>query len=523
MRAAPNLARAHNGAASRGARRAAALLLAVTALAGCGGSDGAPAASPGSTRAATLVDRDGDGFLEPGPGEPLRERRELGAPAGRPGRTLATFAQLTDTHVRDEESPARVPFLDRLGGPFTSTFRPQEAFSAQVLDATVRAVNRERPQAVVVTGDIVDSAQENELEAALAVLDGARVDPGSGARGYDGVQAAGNPDPLFYRPDNDAPRHPGVLAAAQRPFAAAGLDAPWYPALGNHDVLVQGELPPTPAIEAYTVGGRMVTALDPGLRAEDLGIAPDPGSPDLPSTPQTSQLVDALLADRGFGRGASVPADPERRHLAATEVVDRLARAAGVTPAVAGRLDYAFDIGPHVRAIVLDTVNRAGGSRGVVAPDQVEWLRAELARAGGRWVLVFSHNPLEASDGGSAALAALDAAPRVVAAIAGNRHRNTIRPRGATGAPPRGGPTAAVGYWLIGTSSLADWPQQARAFRLREARGGVVLETWMVDHDGRGLAAPARELAYLDAQGGRPQGFAGTAADRNARLYVPGP
>ena len=38
---------------------------------------------------------------------------------------------------------------------------------------------------------------------------------------------------------------------------------------------------------------------------------------------------------------------------------------------------------------------------------------------------------------------------------------------------------------------------------------------------GRHLTGPARELAYLDAQGGRPQGFAGRRADRNARLYLP--
>jgi hypothetical protein len=43
----------------------------------------------------------------------------------------------------------------------------------------------------------------------------------------------------------------------------------------------------------------------------------------------------------------------------------------------------------------------------------------------------------------------------------------------------------------------------------------------MVDHDGRGVAGPARELAYLDAQGGRPLGFAGRPSDRNARLGVP--
>jgi hypothetical protein len=96
--------------------------------------------------------------------------------------------------------------------------------------------------------------------------------------------------------------------------------------------------------------------------------------------------------------------------------------------------------------------------------------------------------------------------------ISGNRHRNTIAPRRA----------GAGGYWLIGTSSLADWPQQGRMLRLRAAAGGgAVLETWMVDHDGRGTAGPARELAYLDAQGGRPQGFAGRPPDRNARLGVP--
>ena len=162
-----------------------------------------------------------------------------------------------------------------------------------------------------------------------------------------------------------------------------------------------------------------------------------------------------------------------------------------------------------MRGIVLDTAKREGGSRGAVSPGQVEWLRVQLARARERWVIVFAHNPLESSDGGEAALAALDGADRVAAVVAGNRHRNTIEARDS--------------YWLVGTSSLADFPQQARMFRLREAGEGVVLETWMVDHDGRGLAGTARELAQLDAQGGRPQGFAGRPEDRNARLFVQQP
>ena len=466
-------------------------LLVALALAACG--DGEAARRPASsTLEATLVDPDGDGALARGPGEPLIDR----GPAARPGEVLATLAQISDAHVRDEESPGRVPFLDRLGAPFNSTFRPHEALSAQVLLASVRAVNRLGPDAVVATGDIVDSAAQVELDQALAVLDGGSVEPDTGARGYDGVQDAGQPDALYYRPDLDAPRHPGLLAAAARPFRSPGLAAPWYPALGNHDVLVQGETPPTDRIDAFATGTRLVTGLDPGLRPR--------------ADVDAARAVDALLADGGFGRSIAVPSDPRRRHLRPGELIERLAGRADAPAALRaarGRatLDYAFDAGA-VRAIVLDTADRRGGSRGFLAPAQLDWLRAELRAAAGRPLLVFSHNPLDNTARGDRALAALDATPGVLAAIAGNSHRNRIRPRG--------------GYWTISTSSLADHPQQARALRVRRTATGYALETWMLDHDGHGLAAPARELAYLDAQGGRPQGFAGGRGDRNARLFV---
>ena len=51
-----------------------------------------------------------------------------------------------------------------------------------------------------------------------------------------------------------------------------------------------------------------------------------------------------------------------------------------------------------MRGIVLDTLSRTGGAGGVLEAAQVAWVERELARAGDRHVLVFSHNPLDGTD-----------------------------------------------------------------------------------------------------------------------------
>jgi hypothetical protein len=198
--------------------------------------------------------------------------------------------------------------------------------------------------------------------------------------------------------------------------------------------------------------------------------------------------------------GAAAPA------AAAAPAVRTRADASG-----APRLDYVVDAGPAVRVIVLDLVRRGGGSGGLVDASQPGWLAGQLAGAGNRWVIVVSHQPIDGAAGGDALLAVMDRAPRVVAALFGHTHRNRISPR----------LSAAGGYWEISTASLIDYPQQARALRLVATEGGgVAIHTWMLDHVANGtLGATARELSYLDAQGGRPGGFAGGRADRNAILY----
>jgi len=486
----------------------AGAILAIS-LSGCGegGADRSPAAT---TVQGTLVDRDGDGTLERGPGEPLADREEL-ARRRAPDRTLATFGLIADAHVNDEESPARLEVLDRLGAPFASTFRPHEALSAQVLAAGVSALNRLRLDAVVETGDLVDGAQANEYAMALPALAGGRIDPDSGRPGYDGVQASTSADPAYYRPGVDPPRHRELLRAAERPLRSPGLRAPWYPVAGNHDLLVAGILAPSAPLRALATGARRIVELPRGLRARDVAAGDDLSAAALDGRPRAAALADRLLREGRLGRTASVPPDPARRPLDSDAALARLRAASGSAPGLP-TLDYAFDIGSGVRGIALDSVSRRGGSGGTLTGDQLAWLARELVRAGSRWVVVFSHQPLSSFTAGRRALDLLDRRPRILAAIAGHTHRNRIEPRR----------TVRGGYWLLTTASLADYPQQVRVMRVRTTAGGAALETWLLDTSRSPLADTARELAYLDAQGGRPGGLRGHRRDRNARLFVSG-
>ncbi|HYA51276.1 MAG TPA: hypothetical protein VEG33_08905, partial [Streptosporangiaceae bacterium] len=119
------------------------------------------------------------------------------------GRPLLCLVHLTDIQLADVQSPTRFEFLNRrFADPRYAEIipvqRPQEALTAHAVDAMLRTLNALRGPAsraplrlAVTTGDAIDNAQWNELQAFLALLDGGPVAPGSGGPGYEGVQSPG--------------------------------------------------------------------------------------------------------------------------------------------------------------------------------------------------------------------------------------------------------------------------------------------------------------------------------------------
>ncbi len=100
---------------------------------------------------------------------------------------VAAFIHLSDLHICDAASPARLEFLDRIADPdnplsqlvpYIGTYRAQEFLTIQVLQAMVVAANeiKKAPltgaaiDAVVITGDVTDNAQSNELNWYKTIL-----------------------------------------------------------------------------------------------------------------------------------------------------------------------------------------------------------------------------------------------------------------------------------------------------------------------------------------------------------------
>jgi len=136
-------------------------------------------------------------------------------------KAIATFIHLSDIHICDAASPARLEFLDRLADPdsplsalvpYVGTYRAQEFLTTQVFEAMVRATNEitHAPMtgapidAVVITGDVTDNAQSNELNWYKTILEGGNINPKSGHVQTSEAAHSSNPetyDVRYYHPD----------------------------------------------------------------------------------------------------------------------------------------------------------------------------------------------------------------------------------------------------------------------------------------------------------------------------------
>jgi metallophosphoesterase (TIGR03767 family) len=510
------------------------------------------------------------------PGEPHVVRTDLGITAGI-GRAdcrtpLLAFAQFSDVHVVDHQSPARVEWLDRFEDPNTlglvpgllsSAYRPQEMLTAQVMDAMVRAINDIKkgpvthlPLAFMIeTGDNSDNCQHNEIRWNIDILDGktgVRPDSGSYTR-YEGVMDG---DLLYYdthywHPDGTPllkqddilrnkygfPVVTGLLNAARKPFDAEGLDIPWYTCFGNHDGLIQGNFPAaTTQLGILGTGSVKVISPPAGVSQSDVINA------------VTEQNLDDILNNVLVSLSARlVTPDPARRTVGRAEIVAEHFNTA-TAPVGHGftnqnRQDgtayYFFDQGGF-RFVVMDSVNPNGYADGSIDQVQFDWLQATIEAATGKAVMVFSHHT-SGTMGNPLVLTGLDPNPRVlgpavtsyllsqkrvIAWVNGHTHRNEIL------AHARADGTG--GFWEINTASHIDFPQQARLIEVVDNRDDTMsIFTTIVDHAGPAdyagdlsttvsLAALSRELAANDPQSNLAS-LSGTAQARNTELLLATP
>lgn len=476
------------------------------------------------------------------PGEPRVVREDIvAAQLGRESRreSLVNFVHLTDQHIVDIESPARVEFLDRYSDgqcaaiPFGSAYRPQEAASARITDSMLEKLRRIKYspvtgtpiQAMISTGDNTDNQQLNELSLFIGLMDGTQVTPKSGhATEYQGVQNSG--DLHYWHPDGSVadvyktqfgfPAAPSFIDEALKPFEAVGTGVPWYTCFGNHDGLVQGNAPANPGLDIIATGGTKVV-----------------GAPS--NTNPCGQFAAPVLT----GPSRTATRDEKRRFVNRKEWIQahldspKLPHGHGLTPdnLAKGTLYYTSDVGA-VRWIVLDTVNPGGYADGSIGDKQLKWLQAELtkAQAAQKLVMLFSHhaprslnNPApnpDPLDPGSidlprhqtdAVLEVVNAFSCVIAWVNGHSHRNVV-------APAEGG-----SWWDIGTAAHIDWPPQSRMIDVVDNKDGTLsIFGTMVDHGDDSLVSLARELMANDPQAGFGAGD-GEPADRNVELLLPHP
>ncbi len=391
-------------------------------------------------------------------GEPwiLREQllRNTDPDISHKGQSIAYFWQISDPQIIDEESPCRMEGVTYAPYVTASAYRPQGIFSTHMFDLHVQTARRisdisSRPfDFALVTGDIADNAQVNENAWFLRMMGGGVLNPDTGI----------DDDPV-----------PGPNNDFNDPFYSNGLgNIPWYPAIGNHDMLYMGFTPFDDKIQAACTGDTVVDLFDyvPIIAEHHYRDGYQNGF-------QDGASPDAAIVTTG-----TTPADPDRRLMTKAETLQKFYDAPGfpighgLDPEIMAKGWGYYSTYPipdrPIRLISLDT-NSGQFSEANMTAEQFEWVKNQIADAKSKNELVIlqSHHGTD-KFGGEVSQTRfqelLASYGGVVLHITGHGHNNdsTLYVQGHRG------------YWEVMLASVVDYPSQTRVFEIVHEGQGYI-------------------------------------------------